>query len=812
MLKWRYQKYALRVLLLLLCLAVGLLTAASGLLQRLDWVLYDSMLPVLAEPVSDEIVVVAIDDDSLRELGRWPWSRAVHAKLIRQLTRLEAGAIGIDILFSEADTGNLLADRQFELALLDNGRSVLAVAPDKSHVEDLIGELLPIPALATAAAGLGHVDVELDVDGLCRSTYLYAGLQEARWPSLPLAMLQVAGKPPESASKAPPANRANNSGWLRQQKILIPFSRTETYRQLSYADVLAGRVSRDAIKGKLVLVGATAAGLGDAISTPGAFSHERMPGILLNVEILNALLQQRTIDEIAFLQSTLLSVLLTGMTVAAVTLLPATFSLLAYLSGLLLSLVLSLAMLKFGLSWFPPAATLSAITVSWPLWWLWKIHHVERQRQQLLRQLEKRRKFHLATGLPNAQMLTEELSTLSGNASRGCCGLMIIHINWPGSASVVIDRPISDPVLDLIGRRLREITDNSDFIAHLSGDDFAVLSCGHADEQAVLQASEKLLQAMQQPLAYRGEMLLLAPQIGLSIWPRDTHDSAALLRNAYTAMFKSRIDEIDPLCVYSANIGHELHKRSQLEQALLAAMERDEFELFFQPQVDIRSHQIVGVEALLRWNNPQLGWVAPDTFIPVAEHIGLIKPLGQWVLEAACFQLYAWKQAGLGRLRMAINVSPLQFMVSGLDQQILHILEKYDLNPGDIELEITESLLMRDREDAVRKMHRLKESGITLAIDDFGTGYSSLSNLSLFPLDHLKIDKSFTQAIGMSAENDEITQGILSMAKNLHLNVIAEGVETPEQADFLRRHGCDELQGFLISRPLNAEDMTQRLT
>jgi len=808
--KESYKTPAIGILLLVALLALGSYPGTSQILQRLNWVIYDILLPLQSPPLSDEVVVIAIDDSSLQELGRWPWSRTTHAKLIKQLTRMQARAVGLDIIFAEHEQTNPLADRQLELALLENKRSVLVVAPVKQNSQP-IDELLPIPELASAAAALGHVDIELDIDGLCRSTYLYSGLNKAEWPTFALALLKVGGIQPRVPNAEQAEGVAQSDGWLRQHKILIPFSKQRQIKQFSYSDVLAGRIQDSQIKDKFVLIGATAAGLGDEISTPGAFSHERLPGIVLNAEILNGLLQESVITEASgFLQTVATSVLII-MTVVGIILLSSHFHWFISLAGMGLTLLLTVILLVYSQTWFAPAAALLSIILAWPLWSIWKTHQADHLKHRLLQQLEHQAKHHLATGLPNLNMLDNQLSLLSEKDDSTFTGLMVLHINWPGSASVVIDRPISDPVLKTISDRLKSICREQDFIAHLSGDDFAILSSGYENEEAVQQSANNLLSELQKPLEYQNENLLLAPQIGLSIWPKDTLDARSLLRNAYTAMFKSRIDEVDHLCVYSSIIGNELQNRSQLEQALLFALERDEFELFYQPQVDANSEKITGVEVLLRWNSPKLGWVSPETFIPVAEHIGLIKKIGDWIFEAACFQLQLWNRSGINSLRLAINISPLQFMAPGLSDRIGRILEKYNINPGDIELEITESSLMREMDAAIKAMRSIKEKGIELAIDDFGTGYSSLSNIRLFPLDRLKIDKSFTQEIGSNPDVTEITLTILAMGKTLGLNVIAEGVEKPQQAEFLRRHGCDEFQGYLYGKPLEVEEITHLL-
>ena len=803
---------AVAILLLATLTVAGSLPGTSQFLERLNHLVYDITLPLQSSEFSDDIVVVAIDDNSLEELGRWPWNRTRHAELINALTELNARVIGMDILFSEPQSDDPQADIQLAQAMEKNRHTVLAVAPSRQHGDQLITELLPVPELAVAAAALGHVDIELDIDGLCRSTFLYAGLNNANWPNFALAMLQTAGQQPAGGLIEKDKALLDSSAWLRSNKIRIAFSRNHQPRQISFSDVLAGRVPQEQIRNKFVLVGATAAGLGDAISTPGALSHERMPGIVLNAQILNNLLQGNAIYELATYQQSLLSALLILLGIAGVVFIYSSRnSLIIAIAGAFSALLVSMLLLTQFQLWFAPTASMLAILLSWPLWTLWRIHQAERLQLVLQQQLEHQAHFHSATELPNVKLLEERLNQLAKRESPGIFGLMVLHINWPGSASVVIDRPISDPILKRIGQRLQTICTDDDFIAHLSGDDFAVLSSGYKDIESAHEAAAKLLHQLQQPLQHHEEKLLLAPQVGLSIWPNDTLDAKALLRNAYTAMFKSRIDETEHLCIYSSGVANELQTRSQLEQALVFALERNEFELYYQPQVDADTENIVGVETLLRWYNPTLGWVSPDSFIPVAEHIGLIDRIGEWIIETACVQLHIWNRLGLEDLRLAINVSPLQFMVPGLEHSLMHIVEKYELNPAKIELEITESSLMRDIDSAIKVMKQVKHVGMELAIDDFGTGYSSLSNLRHFPLDRLKLDRSFTMELGVNKDTTEITLTILAMAKNLGLKIIAEGVETNEQADFLRRNGCHEFQGFLYYRPVSADMVTELL-
>lgn len=794
----------------------GLFLSNINYLERLDLVVYDALLPFQTKPLSSQVVVVAIDDASLQTLGRWPWSRKRHAQLLDRLTAMGARAVGIDILFPEAQTDDPQADVLLAQALTRNDHTVLVVAPMQQTPLDPITEMLPLPELAAAAKAMGHVDVELDQDGLCRRFFLYAGVGDARWPALALAMLMIGGDAPDTSrlQESVTSSIQSSDGWLRKYRRLIPYAhRGERPKLLSYADVLAGRVPKSAIHDKYVLVGATATGLGDVISTPASRSHERMSGVELNAHILSGLLQGNGIYELpGFYQSIVTSIMILAITVVVI-MSPLRMGFISMLAGLVLVVLITVVLVVAWQWWFPPIVPLLMISLSWPLWSLWQLGVESRLRLRLLQRLEHQAQHNIATGLPNHGMLEDRLRAFNNTDSSisGIAALMVVHFNWPGSASIILGRPMGDPLLKTISDRLRAAVKGEKFIAHLNGDDFAILLTGLTNSTAVNLAASDLLKELQKPLVQDSQQLLLAPQIGVSIWPEDGRDGMTLLRNAYTAMFKSRIDDTEHLCLYSADIGQQLKVRSELEQALVYALERGEFEVHYQPQVSARSGRIIGVEALLRWQSPMLGWVGPDAFIPVAEHVGLINTIGNWVLDTACRQLKQWKQEGLGPLRLAVNVSPLQFIIPGLPGNMRSLIEKTGIAPKELELEITESSLMHDIDSAVRVMKQIKQQGMELAIDDFGTGYSSLSSLRHFPLDRLKIDQSFIREIGKDADATEITLTILAMGKQLGLGVIAEGIETVEQAEFLRQHGCDEFQGFLFSKPLCAEDLATLL-
>jgi diguanylate cyclase (GGDEF)-like protein len=794
---------ALMTALLVIC---AYLLTNSTALQRLDYLFYDYLLGWQQHRASDQVVIVAVDDESLRHLGRWPWSRERHAALLDRLTDMQAAAVGFDILFAEPEREPSLADRRFGEAIRRNGRTVLAVAPSNPGAGQTIGEVLPLPVIAESAAGLGHADIEIDTDGLCRSFYLRAGLGDARWPALGLALLQAAESGEvyvEPASGQPIRGLA--AGWLRQDRYFVPFDPTpDAIRTLSYRDVLAGEVPAEQIEGRYVLVGSTATGLGDFVATPLSFDHKRMPGVELNAHVVSGLLQGRLARQMAEEPYQLLTIALISLISVLLVSMSFPAGLLLFLTGIGGVLGLSAALLAGWQLWFPPAAVIVPLVVGFPLWGTWSLLKERRLTRSLTVRMQHQALHHAVTDLPNQHVLEARLQTLPAAPmdTSQIVGLMVVHMTWADSAGGIVGRAAGDELLRAIAERLREAVRSDDLVTHLSGDDFAILVQDVADAEAALRIARQLLNALREPVELQGSQVSLVPRMGLSLWPSEGNGGSTMLREAYIAMFRARVEKANEPCVYSEDIAQEVHARSRLEQALITAMERGEFEVYYQPQVFGADGRIIGVEALLRWHNPDLGLVYPGTFIPVAEHNGLIQAIGSWVLRTACRQVQEWHQQGIGPLRLAVNLSPLQFADASLVSEVKEALAHSGLDAHRLELEITESALMQNMEQATSMMRQLKEQGVKLAIDDFGTGYSSLSNLRHFPLDRIKIDQSFVRELHSNDEVREITQTIISMAKRLRLEVIAEGVETQSQVSFLGQHGCDELQGFYFGYPL----------
>jgi len=350
-----------------------------------------------------------------------------------------------------------------------------------------------------------------------------------------------------------------------------------------------------------------------------------------------------------------------------------------------------------------------------------------------------------------------------------------------------------------------------DWPAHLGGDEFTVLLSELASPDDAGVVAGRILDALSRPVQLGSHEVMVTPSIGIAVFPRDGEDVETLLRNADLAMYYARRTGRSLFQFYASTMNADALRRLTMENLLRQAIVRTELSLHYQPQVDLATGELSGVEALLRWQCPELGQVPPAEFIPVAEEGGLIVPIGEWVLRTACAQAKSWLEEGLCLPRMAVNVSVMQVVQHGFAATVAGVLAETALPAGVLELEVTESLLMNESTDAAGTLLALKSLGVQLAVDDFGTGYSSLSRLKEFPIDRLKIDRSFVQALNTRVDDGAIASAVIAMAKGMNLKVVAEGVETLAQLAFLRQRRCDEGQGYFWSRPLPAEEVRRYL-
>ncbi|MBS4020695.1 MAG: EAL domain-containing protein [Dechloromonas sp.] len=415
----------------------------------------------------------------------------------------------------------------------------------------------------------------------------------------------------------------------------------------------------------------------------------------------------------------------------------------------------------------------------------------------------------MLTGLNNRFSLKDRLEHALAVARRESARVALLFIDLDRFKVIndTLGHHVGDELLIHVSRRLRQCVRESDLVARLGGDEFVVMLSGIEHSSSVAMVAEKLVMRVAEPYPVGAHTLYTTPSIGIAIYPMDGEDGETLMRNADAAMYHAKSAGRNNFQFFDAKMNEAAVERLGIEHALRLALGRDEFRLHFQPIINLRTGKVSCVEALIRWQHPERGLLAPGMFIGVAEETGLIQPIGDWVIWAACRQLAAFREAGLTGVKMAINISAIQMRNSDLSVLARGVIEAYSLPPGDLVFEITESVAMEHPDETVRVLDLLRDMGVSLALDDFGTGYSSLSYLRMFALDKLKLDRSFVEEIGQDVDGQVICDATIGLAHNLGLTLVAEGVETEAQLDYLRARGCDLVQGYLFSKPLPAEQV-----
>jgi diguanylate cyclase (GGDEF)-like protein/PAS domain S-box-containing protein len=427
-------------------------------------------------------------------------------------------------------------------------------------------------------------------------------------------------------------------------------------------------------------------------------------------------------------------------------------------------------------------------------------------------ELEVRARYDTLTGLANRVLLQDRIEAaiaLAGSdAVVWVAALDLDHFKYVNDT---FGHSAGDEMLKAVASRAQAAVGRADTVARTGGDEFVLVLPGRADESEASATVQAVLKALAEPLRLHGQELVMTGSAGLAAWPADGMDAASLIQHAEVAMYRAKDLGRTAVQFHPSAMKARARERIALEGALRSALQQGEFELHYQPQVDLETGSVVGLEALIRWRHPILGMLRPDRFIQLAEETGLIVPIGSWVLRTACRQSREWQHAGLGPIRIAVNLSARQFAQPGLVREIERVLEETGLSPGCLEIELTETLMMEDVEGAIRTMGELKRMGVKLSIDDFGTGYSSLSYLRRFPVDVLKIDRSFVRDITSNEDDAAMVSAIIELARGLRMRVIAEGVETEAQLDYLKRRGCDEVQGHVYAQAASRQDVEAML-
>lgn len=920
-------------LILPLSLALGLVCFTP--LQRWDHVFYDLTMGLFARKPDPSIVLVGIDERSIERLGRWPWSRHVHARFLDRLSEVGVRAVGLDVLFAEPDSTDPQSDAALAEAISRNSRVILPLAPVRREPDGEVRIIPPLPRFAGMAAALGHVDIKPDEDNVVRQVYLQAGTRAQHWPFFALAVWNVSrGENTVVAMPDPLSDR-----WWRADPMLVAYAGPAgTFRQISYVDVLENDEAVRSLQDRVVLVGMTAAGLGQRFATPVSAKAAPMSGPELHGQVLEALQLGLAVQLLGLPWRLGLTALLTILPWLAHVRLNPRPALLWAIAILSLTLIVTVALMKWWALWFPPMAALLGQALGHP-WWSWRRlefagrslsrekHHTaailhavgdgviatdtadrvafmnpvaERltgygmaeargrplseivplldefdslpvewaqgaapadkdpsdlwQRPLFLRNRAgdhhavrvsinaiasengrpegrvvafsditetlriSRRMAFLATHdplteLPNRVLLEDRLAQGIAHARRHKRSLAVLFLDLDNFKKINdgLGHAVGDALLKNVADRLRSTIREVDSAARWGGDEFVIVLEDLLHPESVTEITEKIHAAFAKPFIVADQALYVSFSIGISLFPQDDASGERLLRHADAAMYRVKALGRNQHGFYSKEMNSRAAERLSLEKDLHEALARGEFEVFYQPQWNPLNGCIIGAEALIRWCHKDRGLVMPDTFIPMAEETGLIVPIGEWVIAQACSQARAWRESRVTELPIAINLSPRQFLQPDLYSRIEGAIRGHGLPAHSIKLEITESVMTHDVDKVAKLLRQLKALGVSLAIDDFGTGYSSLNLLKRLPIDQLKIDKTFVRHVVTDPDDAAIAQSVISLAHNMNLSVIAEGVETESQLDFFRRYRCDGLQGNYFSPPLAVREMTRLL-
>lgn len=916
-------------------LAAGL--QASGLLIRADLAAYDLALRAWPRPVSPDIVIVAIDDRSIAELGRWPWSGRLLAKLLDRLTGAGVRVVGLQFDLNAPDAGDPAGGAALARALQASGRTVLSIAPPATGPGEADERSRPLARFEGAAAGLGHIELLPDQDAVLRSVFLEAGPPGSALPALPLAMLmlttprnmhQLAGE------RGVTVAAARAEGWVRDFRLHIPFAGPPgQYRRLSAVDVLRNDTVAGSLRGKFVLVGVTAAGLQEAHPTPHGGVARAMPAVEVSAHVLDTLRHDSGVVPIGNSSSLLLTLLvLLAATVLYGAVRPR-YAPIATAVTIVAALLASYLLMRYGGRWFAPSTTVIALC-GCHLTWAWqrthgsaeRLHHPQERSRAILDSVGKAvvatdkrgnvtfvnpaardllgidgehagggplrdvllslepsaqeklaaildaclasgrvqelvdpamlhrgndrrtlvratagplrdaegsvfgavlalddvtdslsitaRMLHQATHdslteLPNRMLLQDRLTHAISSAMRAGTWIGVMFLDLDGFKRVndSLGHSAGDSLLREVAKRLKSGMRGQDTVARWGGDEFVFIIEGISRKEVVARLASKILRCFQRPFRFDRHELYVTASIGISLCPKDGENAEELLKKADAAMYRVKDRGRNAYRFYSEDINNWTMQSLAMEQSLHRALKRGELELFFQPQVSLLSGETTGVEALLRWHHPRDGLISPSRFIPIAEENGLIHPIGDMVIQAACRQARAWAELSPLPMPISINVSPRQFARHEIARTLGKAIEHNGIDPGLIKVEITETTIVKDVKKTLVALRDFKALGVRVAIDDFGTGFSSLTHLKRFPIDELKIDQSFVRDITNDPDNAAIAQAIIALARSMDLTVVAEGVETEAQVTFLREQNCHSMQGFFFSHPRPAAEI-----
>ena len=933
------HSYSLLFAILLTLMATGI--QWFGGLQHWNDMVFDFQSSFFAREANSEIVVVNIDDRSLDSLGRWPWSRTIHAEFIDKLTEAEVRAVGLDILFLDPDQDEPEADVRLAKAIQNNGRTVLPGVIEMTGIVSDVKLRLPIPELAEAAASLGHVNINLSKAGVARGLYLQANINQAiHIPAFAKALKDIGTTNLEDPVMTESNQSHVQSGFFSpfEQRVRVPLSGSAgNYHALSFVDVLRSEKLRKKLYAKYILVGLNATGLGSRFATSVSGRSELMSGVEFNANVLDMLLLENSITPLKKPWALLLTALLVFLPIFSYRFLSERNTPLISLIFVLLGVSISTFLLLVHHLWFGLAPIILALFLGYLLW---SSRHLEFVSQMLFEQkqqasatllaigdavvttdkqgkiefmnpaaenmagyslakaqgqrfedvftIEKteecnqlfniisrnsvhgdfideaqieclvdssgkkhavqlsanpvhdrsgeisgtvygisdftemlnisQRMAHIATHdslteLPNRVLMHDRLKQAIVAASRSGKHIAILFIDLDGFKKVNdgLGHTGGDLLLKEVARRLQESVRQVDTTARWGGDEFVIMLENLEHEEYVAEIAGKIIQNSSQPFNIFNQEVFVTPSIGISLFPKDGETADTLLARADVAMYNVKDSGRNAFSFYSKGFNDDARKRLEMEKEMHDALSQGDFEIYYQPQIDLKTNQIVSAEALLRWRHSEKGLILPSEFIGLAEDTGLIIPIGKWLVETVCQQLQAWREQGIPEIQVAVNLSPRQFIQKDLVQMFTRFIDKYSIKQGILMVEVTESVMMKDVDRAAKILQELKAVGVSVALDDFGTGYSSLSYLKRFPIDKLKIDKSFVDNLFSNPDDANIVQAVIVLGHKMNMEIVAEGIETRDQLMFLKKYQSDFGQGYYFDRPLKVDKLSSLL-
>ena len=884
------------------------------LFKQSDNIFYDLQSEKIENLIDDSIVIVTIDDASIKKLGRWPWSRAIHAKMLDHLSAAGVKAIGLDVLFMDPDTLHQKDDLLLINTIIKNDNIVLPVL---TRFKNNSLSIAKSASKITDAAYQGHVNLHYDEKGVVRKLNIRIKLTNGQvLPSLALALSQQLNK------------NIDFSNVVNDEPTLISFANpSNQFQQYSYSDVLLDPTIHHRLKGKTILIGMTATGLSTRIATPVSKNQHLISGIEFQANALSAIQSGQIIKSIDWPVYALISFFLIFLPVITYPFIKPGNALLLTLGFMGLTLIGSYLLLSGLKIWAAPSSILFCLILSYPLWTLRKIKQLDnslfkqhayasatlkaiddavittnregyvkfmnpaaekmfackleearkKRFSDLYQVVEKNESKYLAThfltdeehqgdakiirntdnnefavhltsspiysesgqqtgivyalndlteiininkkitflathdtltGLANRTLIQDLIEQAINSASRENINVAILFIDLDGFKKIndAMGHDSGDLLLQEVAKRLQNCIRQSDTTARWGGDEFIVLldQLTHASDAS--EVASKIKNSLGLAFTLNNQEVFITPSIGISLFPVDGHHVNILLARADTAMYNVKLQGKNNFCFYSQSLETQAKEKLTLDRELRHAIQHSEFKIYYQPQFDLDSNHLIGLEALIRWQHPEKGLLLPGKFIPHAEETGLIIPIGDWLIKNLCHQLKVWQQH-FPIIQVAINLSARQFLQDNLVNNITNEIKAHGIKPKSLQIEVTESMMIHDIDQVIKTLNDFKDADISIAIDDFGTGYSSLEYLKRLPIDKLKIDQSFIRNVLYDTDDASIVQAVIAMGHNMNMEIIAEGVENKAQAEFLKAQKCDYAQGYFYSKPVSAFEM-----